>query len=289
MVGGARARPRWLYEVCFVTVQHVVKFWYLPCARRGGSQSQTSVSTGHATGCVCVWVVAVGELPPPWQWRLSASTFHSWTMKRWWFVAAVVAAVVFVGCEDMAPEVVAPTPAPEVVAPTPARPSEVNRIRDAMAVPDGVEVVTESTASGAVEFIIRNPGAVLPTGTGGRRYVVASAGDGVAATFETPPRRALVKGDGVQFVEVATFEQVAESSLRAAGAHAEAEAFIAQWGELLGSGGLDMDAVEAWHDRQGELVVMMDQWLAEAWPGREVPCLGELLDVGTCGAPGPGE
>ena len=207
-------------------------------------------------------------------------------MKRWWFVAAVVAAVVFVGCEDMAPEVVAPTPAPEVVAPTPApevvaptpaRPSEVNRIRDAMAVPDGVEVVTESTASGAVEFIIRNPGAVLPTGTGGRRYVVASAGDGVAATFETPPRRALVKGDGVQFVEVATFEQVAESSLRAAGAHAEAEAFIAQWGELLGSGGLDMDAVEAWHDRQGELVVMMDQWLAEAWPGREVPCLGGAI------------
>ena len=191
-------------------------------------------------------------------------------------VVVVAAAVLLVGCEEMAPE----------VASTPVS-ANVERIRTAMSIRDGVEVVTVSEAD-AVVFTVRNPG--VDAGTAQvRRLAVAAADAEVAETFETPRRRAVVTDDGVQFVEVATFEEVAVSRHRAQEAHVRAEEFIALFGNLLAAGGLDMDAVRAWHGRQGELVETMDGWLADAWPDREVPCIGELLDIGSCGGPGPGE
>jgi hypothetical protein len=193
-------------------------------------------------------------------------------------VVVVAAAVLLVGCEEMAPE----------VASAPAVSEDVERIRTAMAVPDGVEVVTVSMDAGAVVFTVRNPG-VEAGAAQVRRLAVAAADGEVAETFETPRRRAVVTDDGVQFVEVATLEEVAVSRHRAQEAHVRAEEFIALFGNLLAAGGLDMDAVRAWHGRQGELVETMDGWLADAWPDREVPCIGELLDIGPCGGPGPGE
>ena len=192
-------------------------------------------------------------------------------------VVAAVAAVLLVGCEEMAPE----------VASAPVVSANIERIRTAMSIPYGVEVVTVSEAD-AVVFTVRNPGVEAVTAQV-RRLAVASAHATVAETFDTPRRRAVVTDDGVQFVEVATFEEVAVSRHRAQEAHVRAEEFIALFGNLLAAGGLDMDAVRAWHGRQGELVETMDGWLADAWPDREVPCIGELLDIGSCGGPGPGE
>ena len=127
-------------------------------------------------------------------------------------VVVVAAAVLLAGCEEMAPE----------VASAPAVSEDVERIRTAMAVPDGVEVVTVSMDAGAVVFTVRNPG-VEAGAAQVRRLAVAAADGEVAETFDTPRRRAVVTDDGVQFVEVATFEEVAVSRHRAQGAHVRAE------------------------------------------------------------------
>lgn len=129
------------------------------------------------------------------------------------------------------------------------------------AVPKGIEVVRRGSSAGLDTYVLRNPGA---RDRSSRNLRVADTG--VARRFDTPLRSARMSDGDLQFVEQASFAELHDAHERAHAEVARGQNFLNRYGDLLEVGGLDIEAVEEWVERQQGLADYMTSWLASAWP-----------------------
>ncbi len=173
--------------------------------------------------------------------------------------AGVAAATLLVaGCEEMMSEE------------GESRPSEaaaLQNVRKELGVPAGVQVVKVKSSSNTVTYMLRNPGASETSGQSvAGRASATSEPTNLGQRFDTPARTVRTDRETLEFIEQATFQDVQDAHERSHEEVRQAERFVEQFGELLEVGGLNVEAMRGWVERQKGVTTILSDWLHDAWP-----------------------
>ena len=164
--------------------------------------------------------------------------------------------------------VTAMTACEEMTAPSLATTSSTERaVRTAMGLPDAIEFVAVGTRGSTTTYVLRNPAAASQSQQS-RRLATAAVDDdarSVARQYDTPRRSVTVRGDTVEFMENTTYPELTEAIEAATRKANDAHFLVEAVGEVLEVGGVNVDAIREWIDRQAELVELMQDWLEDAF------------------------
>ena len=164
--------------------------------------------------------------------------------------------------------VTAMTACEEMTAPSLATTSSTERaVRTAMGLPDAIEFVAVGTRGSTTTYVLRNPAAASQSQQS-RRLATAAVDDdarSVARQYDTPRRSVTVRGDTVEFMENTTYPELTEAIEAATRKANDAHFLVEAVGEVLEVGGVNVDAIREWIDRQVELVELMQDWLEDAF------------------------